>query len=118
MPRWIGNLSAIFQTVGPLLPRCEMLSRAYELAVFIHGDTEIAVRIVVTAASKLEVAASAQSKRLYYRPKSNTASMKTRLFGIRRKILLCDAHLLQRLVYVESEPYERAKEHEGGIIGQ
>lgn len=96
----------------------EMFSRAYALAVFIHGDEEIAGRIVVTAASKLEVAASAQSKRLYYRLKSSSSPEKPGAIGFRSKISLCDSHLLQRLVYIESEPFERAKEHDGAALGQ
>jgi len=104
--------------VDKLLLTREMFGQAYELAVFIHGDEEIAIRIVAGAASKLEVAITAQSKRLYYKPNRSGLSRTSRSIGFRHKILLCDSHLLQRLVYIESEPHEKAREQGAAGLDQ
>ena len=72
----------------------------------------MAIRIVAAATLKLNVAMAAQSKRLYYVPVGRFSRGESRRTdGIRNKALFSDHHLLQRLVYVESEPYERQKEH-------
>ncbi len=84
----------------------ERLKRAYELAYFIHNNKEIARRIAIEALSKLEVAANAQYKRLYYTPTGRAESSR----ASRSKVYLNDTQLLQRLVYVESEQYEKRKE--------
>jgi len=78
------------------------LQRAFGLAFFLHGDREVALRIVAEAMEKLEVAASAQHKRLYYRSAG------------RSRVSLSEPHLLQRLVFIESEPFERRKEQAAG----
>ena len=71
----------------------------------------MAIRIVAAATLKLSVAMAAQSKRLYYVPVGRFSRGESRRTdGIRNKALFSDHHLLQRLVYVESEPYERQKE--------
>jgi hypothetical protein len=84
----------------------ESLARAFQLAYFIHGDRETALNIVTEAFAKLEVAAAAQDKRLYYTPTGRAA----RAERFRTKVSVGELHLLQRLVYVESEPYERPAE--------
>jgi hypothetical protein len=84
----------------------ESLARAFQLAYFIHGDRETALNIAVEALAKLEVAAAAQDKRLYYTPTGRAA----RAERFRTKVSVGEMHLLQRLVYVESEPYERRAE--------
>jgi hypothetical protein len=84
----------------------ESLARAFRLAYFIHGDREAALNIAAEALAKLEVAAAAQDKRLYYTPTGRAA----RAERFRTKVSVGEAHLLQRLVYVESEPYERRAE--------
>lgn len=71
----------------------------------------MAIRIVAAATLKLNVAMAVQSKRLYYIPVGRFSRGESRRTdGIRNKALFSDLHLLQRLVYVESEPYERRKE--------
>jgi hypothetical protein len=71
----------------------------------------MAIRIVAAATLKLNVAMAVQSKRLYYIPVGRFSRGESRRTdGIRNKALFSDLHLLQRLVYVESEPYERQKE--------
>ena len=84
----------------------ESLARAFQLAYFIHGDRETALNIAAEALAKLEVAAAAQDKRLYYTPTGRAA----RAERFRTKVSVGELHLLQRLVYVESEPYERPAE--------
>jgi hypothetical protein len=90
----------------------EVLNKAYRLAYFLHQDKGMAIRIVAAATLKLNVAMAAQSKRLYYVPVGRFSRGESRRTdGIRNKALFSDHHLLQRLIYVESEPYERQKEH-------
>ena len=89
----------------------EVLNKAYRLAYFLHQDKDLALRIVAAATLKLNVAMAVQSKRLYYIPVGRFSRGESRRTdGIRNKALFSDLHLLQRLVYGESEPYERQKE--------
>ncbi len=85
--------------------RMDLLVRAYKLAYFIHGDKAAAIEIAEDALSKLEVACAAQDKRLYYSPVGRASSR-----GSRSKVSLSEPHLLQRLVYIGSEPYEKQRE--------
>ncbi len=83
--------------------------RAFRLAYFIHRARDIALEIATAALAKLEVAATAQVKRLYYHPAGPPAKgSKAGLF--RSKVSLDDLPLLQRLVYIESESRERQAE--------
>jgi hypothetical protein len=89
----------------------EVLNRAYRLAYFLHQDKGIAIRIVVAATLKLNVAMAVQIKRLSYTPVGRFSHGESRRTdGIRNKALFSDLHLLQRLIYGESEPYELQKE--------
>lgn len=89
----------------------EVLNKAYRLAYFLHQEKRTAVGIVAAATLKLSVAMASQSKRLYYVPVGRFSRGESRRTdGFRNKALFSDLHLLQRLVYVESEPYERQKE--------
>src|ERR1041385_4763345 len=89
----------------------QVLNKAYRLAYFLHQEKVTATRIVAAATLKLNVAMAVQSKRLYYIPVGRFSRGESRRTdGIRNKALFSDLHLLQRLVYVESEPYERQKE--------
>lgn len=89
----------------------QVLNKAYRLAYFLHQEKVSAIRIVAAATLKLNVAMAVQSKRLYYIPVGRFSRGESRRTdGIRNKALFSDLHLLQRLVYVESEPYERQKE--------
>src|SRR6185369_13742379 len=90
----------------------EALNKAYSLAYFLHQDKGVAIRIVTAATLKLNVALAVQSKRLYYVPVGRFSRGESRRTdGIRSKALFSDLHLLQRLVYAESEPFERQKDH-------
>ena len=89
----------------------EVLNKAYRLAYFLHQDKGIAIRIVVSATLKLNVAMAVQIKRLSYKPVGRFSHGESRRTdGIRNKALFSDLHLLQRLIYGESEPYELQKE--------
>lgn len=86
-------------------PSDEWLERAFRLGYFLHGDRKTAVQIAARAMNKLRLAATAQSKRLYYRLTGRADARKAR-----SKVSLSEPHLLQRLVYVESEEFERRRE--------
>ena len=83
----------------------ELPNRAFQLAYFLHRERKTAVEIATRALNKLQLAATAQGKRLYYRLTGRPDARKSR-----SKVSLGEPHLLQRLVYVESEQYERLKE--------
>ncbi|HZM87366.1 MAG TPA: hypothetical protein VFF31_12645, partial [Blastocatellia bacterium] len=83
----------------------ELPNRAFQLAYFLHRERKIALEIATLALNKLQLAATAQGKRLYYRLTGRADTRKAR-----SKVSLGEPHLLQRLVYVESEQYERLKE--------
>ncbi|HEU0049030.1 MAG TPA: hypothetical protein VFQ43_15670, partial [Nitrososphaera sp.] len=87
-----------------------LLNRAFNLASFIVGDREAALRVVRGALGKLQVTVSTQGKRLYYRPIGRGWSGKTTSKHSRNNIFFNETHLLQRLIYLESEPYEIALE--------
>lgn len=78
----------------------DLLDAAFELAHFLHHDRGIARTICLEAMQRLEIAAAAQVKRLYYRPTRQN----------RFRASWGDRHLLQRLVYFHSEKWERLSE--------
>ena len=89
----------------------EILNKAYRLAYFLHQDKGTAKEITTAAVLKLDVATAVQSKRLYYIPVGRFLRGESRrIDGVRSKAMFSDLHLLQRLIYSESEPYERRKE--------
>ncbi len=90
------------------ISREEFPDRAFQLAYFIHRERRAAVEITTRALNKLQLAAAAQGKRLYYRLTGRTDARKAR-----SKVSVGEPHLLQRLVYIESEEYERQKEAAG-----
>ena len=73
----------------------DLLDAAFELAHFLHHDRGIARAICLEAMQRLEIAAAAQVKRLYYRPTRQN----------RFRASWGDRHLLQRLVYFHSEKW-------------
>src|SRR6185503_11664757 len=87
-----------------------MLNRALKLAYFIHNDKPTALRIVASAMMRLETTAAAQDKRFYYTPIGRLLSDRLKSHGFRNKINLNTLDLLQLLVFIESEPYEKQKE--------
>lgn len=91
----------------------QLLKSAFQLAYFIHPDKQTAIDITLAAVDRLEVASEAQDKRIYYRPTGRVASRASRT-----RISLSKKHLLQRLVYIESEPYERLEELRPDALSQ
>ena len=85
-----------------------LLNKAFHLACFILGDRDAALRVVTGAMAKLEVAIVAQGKRLYYRPTGRLWSRHSQSNRFRNNISFDEPHLLQRLIYIESEPFEVA----------
>lgn len=83
----------------------DWLETAFQTAYFILENRELALRVTGIAAEKLELAAATQGKRLYYRPKVDTGAKSSR-----SKAVFNEAHLLQRLVLTETEPFERELE--------
>ncbi|HEY6245098.1 MAG TPA: hypothetical protein VIX17_14185 [Pyrinomonadaceae bacterium] len=92
----------------------DQLEKAFDLACFIQRDRNAAVRIVTRALAELEVAVTTQGKRLYYKPAGRPQLRRSQPDRLRNKISFCDTHLLQRLIYIESEPYEIAQERSDG----
>ena len=87
----------------------ELANRAFELAYFLHRERKTATEIATQSLNKLQVAATSQGKRLYYRLTGRlTDGPDAR--KARSKVSMGEPHLLLRLVYVESEAYERRKE--------
>ncbi len=88
----------------------ELLNKAFSLACFILGSREDALRTVEESMARLNVTTAAQDKRLYYKSSAQTW-MGDRY---RNKVLFSELHLLQRLVYISSEPYEQKQEEASG----
>lgn len=76
--------------------------RAFALALFVLGDPQAALGATVEAFAKLEVAATAQERRRSYLPRFR-----------RRRVSTGREHLLQRLLLIETEPFERRAEAAG-----
>jgi hypothetical protein len=90
----------------------EKLERAYHLAFFILGNQEAAEQAAIAAVDRLQVAVATQDRRYYYIPQGSSRQL-GRSTGSRSKVTLNEWHLLQRLVYDETEPAERAQESAG-----
>lgn len=88
----------------------ELLNKAFSLACFILGDRENALRTVGEAMARLDVTTAAQGKRLYYKPSASSWLRPEKADRYRNKVLFSELHLLQRLVYIASEPYEERRE--------
>ncbi|MDQ3088256.1 MAG: hypothetical protein M3Q78_06615 [Acidobacteriota bacterium] len=84
----------------------DWLNKAFKLAFFIHGRRDIAKQIAASAMNKLETASNAQFKRYYYTPTGRAETSR----ATRSRVSLNDLQLLQRLVFVESENFEKANE--------
>src|SRR5258706_7174472 len=91
----------------------ELLNKAFELAYFILGDRPASIYVAMAAMDKLKTASTNQSRRLYYTPTGRSAYP-----AARTKVNLSELHLLQRLVYVESELFERLIEGQRKSIHQ
>ena len=87
--------------------------KAFDLAHFLHEDRAIALRIVFAAMCKLQAATSAQKKRLYYKPRGRLLPYQAQTNNFRFKPESSELLLLQRLIYIESEPFEKQNETAG-----
>ena len=87
-----------------------LFRRAFELAYFIHPYTNIAVGVAESAMHKLEHSFGRQGRRAVYMPSGRRQGNETPPRVIRTKVSLREEHLLQVLVYAESEPWESSSE--------
>lgn len=89
----------------------ESLQQAFRLAFFIHGERRLAAQIATEAVARTELAATAQKKRRYYSPVGRSSPTDPAAAAPHRtKVSMDGAQLLQRLVYVVSDTYERQQE--------
>lgn len=88
----------------------ELLNKAFSLACFILGERDAALRTVAEAMARLDVTTAAQGKRLYYKPSGSSWLGQEKADRYRNKVLFSETHLLQRLVYIASEPDEERRE--------
>ena len=91
----------------------ELLNRAFELAYFILGDRPASIYVAMAAMDKLKTASSNQGRRHYYTPTGRSAFP-----AARTKVNLSEIQLLQRLVYIESELFERLLEGQQRTVQQ
>lgn len=82
-----------------------LLEPAFRLAYTILGEKNSAEQSAVAAVARLRVAAVTQDRRYYYVP-----GVTAKAYGLRTKVSMSELHLLQRLVYDETERYERLQE--------
>src|SRR6266478_8986836 len=94
-------------------PSDELLNRAFELAYFILGDRSASIYVAMAAMDKLKTAMRNQGRRVYYTPTGRSAYPATKT-----KVNLSEIHLLQRLVYIESELFERLLEGQQRTVQQ
>src|ERR671939_2143756 len=87
------------------------IRRAFELAYFIHANQGIAMCIAEEAWCKLEQTFGRQSRRRYYTPGRQRRTQAGAEQALRTKVSFGDEHLLQLLVYAESDYWERSTEY-------
>lgn len=88
----------------------ENVRRAFQLAYFIHADGRIAFRVTEAALSKLDHTFGRQGRRFHYVPGGRGQSGGSKANALRTKVSLRREHLLQLLVYAESDLWERYTE--------
>src|SRR5687768_85264 len=88
----------------------KLFRRAFELAYFIHPYTNIALGVAESAMHKLEHSFGRQGRRAVYMPSGRRQGHETPPRVVRTKVSLREEHLLQVLIYVESEPWESSSE--------
>lgn len=84
----------------------QKLDQAFRLAHFIHRDKVVARSIAIDAVSRLDATMAAQDKRLGHESEK------------RYTIFFTEDHMLQRLVMISSDPYEREFERNREKIDQ
>lgn len=83
--------------------------KAVSVARFLHHDDTIATTIVLRAVAQLEGARETQEKRSYYHARRDTCEPRP------YKLRLATTHLLQKLVFTESERFELSSERTGDV---
>lgn len=91
-----------------------LFRRAFELAYFIHPYTNVALGVAESAMHKLDHSFGRQGRRAVYMPSGRRQGHETPARVIRTKVSLREEHLLQVLVYAESEPWESSSEQGAG----
>ena len=91
-------------------PIDEVLNKAFSLACFILDDRATAIQSVEKAMARLEVTTAAQGKRLYYKPAASDWVQGKKSERYRNKVFFGELHLLQRLIYIASEVFEKNRE--------
>ena len=94
------------------------LDRAFELAFFIHRHRRLALDVTVDAMARVEVLASVQEKRRYYRPVGRRLAGSSEPRRHRNRVSMTRPQLLQRLLYSASERYQRRQEAAGENPGE
>lgn len=88
------------------------LRRAFELAYFIHASASTALSVTEAALSKLDHTFGKQGRRFHYVPAGRRQSEGIPSNAMRTKVSLRKEHLLQLLIYAESDSWERCNEHD------
>lgn len=94
-------------------PADELINRCFRLAYFILGDRPASIYVAMAAMDKLKTAIAGQVRRQYYVPTGRATYPPSRT-----KVNFSKLHLLQRLVYVESELFERLLEGQRKTVQQ
>jgi hypothetical protein len=84
-----------------------LLNDAFELAYFILGDRAASIYVLIAAVDKIKAASVTQDRRQTYTPTGRSSFPATRT-----KVNLSEIQLLQRLIYIESELFERLLEEQ------
>lgn len=89
-----------------MVPSDEVIREVFQLAYFIIGEKDLAIRITSEALARLGVTVTTQKKRSYY----SLAGRREGSGKASNKVSLSKTQLLQRLVSSVSEPYEQNQE--------
>lgn len=84
--------------MGRLKTTEQKLNQAFHMAYFIHQDRAVARRIAIKAVRDLDASMTSQDKRYWHNA------------GQRSTVCLSEDHMLQRLVMIASEPFEKGRE--------
>jgi len=83
------------------------LEKAFDLACFILGDGELGSQVAMNSVLRLETVARAQDRRFYYTPTGRGGGSQGNGIRARNLIILNEHHLLQSIIYDETEKHEK-----------
>lgn len=83
------------------------LEKAFDLACYILGDGELSSQVAMNSVLRLETVARAQDRRFYYTPTGRSAGSQSHGIRARNLIILNEHHLLQSIIYDETEKHEK-----------